>query len=229
MSLTLFILAICSYLISMTSGLIAAFFVGHIPKKLISFIAIIHFVLLGVWLIIKNENETIYNPGLSNYLFLSFFCSGVFIAGIFLRSSFTVYLKIYFSVFLMSLLVFFISPSRVLGFIASGTFKAINPERFHVSENYYLVAQQESTIMNNDISEKPFKLVREMGMFYRTLCRDVLLPATTDSVHLLESDFNKAANIRVFYSEENIADSLELIIPTVNSRTDSKTIRQIRK
>ncbi len=228
MSLTLFIISICSYLISMVGGLIAAFFVGHIPKKVITWFAIFHIVIFGVWLIIKNNDDTIFNPGYSNIVFLLFFCSGVFIAGMFLRSSYPIYYKIYFSTFLLSLVVFIISPSRVLGFIASGSVKAINPARFHVSENYFLVAQQETKLMNTNKSLKPFKLVREMGMFYKTLSRDVLLPETTDSLHLLESNFDKLVTIRVYFYEESKADSLEMKINIGNVKENSKTIQQIR-
>ncbi len=228
MSLTLFIISICSYLISMVGGLIATFFVGLIPKKFITWFAIFHIVLFGVWLIIKNKDETIFNPGYSNIVFLLFFCSGVFIAGMFLRSAYPLYLKIYFSAFLLSLAVFIISPSRVLGFIASGSLKAINPARFHVSENYFLVAQQETKLRSTDKSIKPFKLVREMGMFYKTLSRDVLLPETTDSVHLLQSNFDKLVTIRVYFDEASNSDSVDMKINIGNGKDNSKTIRQIR-
>src|SRR5688572_6490228 len=129
MSTTLFILSITCYLVSMVSTLIASFFVKHISTRIIQATITIHFLIFIIWLFIRNNTDSLTSPGISNYFFLAFVCTGILCAGVITRLQYPVYVKIYFAVYLLSLLVFFITPSRVLGFIASGNIKAINPER----------------------------------------------------------------------------------------------------
>ncbi len=225
MSPSLFIISITCYLLSMVSGLIAAFFIKHISSRFINTLIIFHILVFITWLFFRNDTDTLTDPGNSNYLFLAFFCSGVFTAAMLLRSVYPVYFKIYYGIYLLSLVVFVVSPSRVLGFVASGSLTAVNPARIHLSENYYLVEQQQST---GSGTETYYKVVREMGMFHKTLSRDVLLPADTDSVNLLDSNLNELIRIRVFYRKENSPQHFDLDIVTGNHRDDSTDLKQIR-
>ncbi len=225
MSPALFIISITCYLLSMVGGLIAAFFFKLISPRFINTLIIFHALVFIAWLFFRNETDTLSNPGNSNYLFLAFFCSGVFTASMLLRSAYPVYLKIYYAIYLLSLVVFVISPSRVLGFAASGNLTAINPTRIHISENYYLVEQQNAA---GDTIGNYFKVVREMGMFHKTLSRDVLLPAETDSVNLLDKNMDEVIQLRVFYRKNNVPLQLDLNIETGNHRDDSKDLKQIR-
>lgn len=225
MSPALFIISIACYLLSMVGGLIAAFFIKLISPRFINTLIICHALVFITWLFFRNDTDTLSNPGNSNYLFLAFFCSGVFTASMLLRSAYPLYLKIYYAIYLLSIVIFVISPSRVLGFAASGNLTAINPTRIHITENYYLVEQQNAT---GDTTGNYFKVVREMGMFHKTLSRDVLLPAETDSVNLLDTNMDEVIQLRVFYRKNNQSQHSDLNIKTGNHRDDSKDLKQIR-
>jgi hypothetical protein len=225
----LFIITISLYLVSVVAGLIAAFFVKHISSRFINTLIIFHVLVFIFWFFMRNENDSVNLPGNSNYLFLVFFCSGVFIAGMLIRSAYPLYLKIYFGIYLLSLLVFVFAPSRMLGFAASGTLNAINPDRMHISENYFFVEQQSlQGKISNTTSSKMFKLVREMGMFHKTIARDILIPMNRDSVKLIDARLDELVQVRVYFKEKGIPDSLELHIPVGNFRKEGK-IEQKRK
>ena len=223
MSPGLFILSIISYLITMVASLLGSFFSKYIPNKLILAFIILHLSFMVLWLFMRDESDSVVNPGISNYLFLAYFCSGILVAGVFLRKKYPVYLKLYFTIFLLSLAVFIVSPSRVLGFISSGKINAISSQRFHIQENYYFVEQQSVKVVNRD-STIAFKLIREMGFFHKTLSRDVLLPASTDSVAVIDFKENENIFVRIYYKKKSSADSLDLSVPLVLKRDSSAVI-----
>lgn len=223
MSPGLFILTITLYLVSMVTSLVASFFQKHIPVKIIWIIAGGHLLLFILWLMNINGTDSLERPGISNYLFLSWFCTGLIVSGVVLRKNFNLVVKGYFTLFLLTLPVFLVSPSRVLGFIASGNVKAVDPERFRLVDNYFLMAQQ-STATQPPKGMKPFRLVREMGMFHKTLARDIMVPENIDSVRMLKFQENENIFARIYGSG---ADSLDIVINLNASKNQSET--QIRK
>ncbi len=100
---SLFILAITLYLVSMVATLVASFFEKHIPDRLVNTLIIFHWLVFIVWFLLRNPTHTVEEPGNSNYLFLTFFCSGILASGILLRKKYPIYLKGYFMLFLLSL------------------------------------------------------------------------------------------------------------------------------
>jgi len=226
MSPQLFILAITCYLVSMVAALVASFVVKQISPKLVYTLITCHFLLFICWILNRNAYDSVELPGSSNYLFLAFFCTGIINAGILIRSKYSLALKSYFAIYLLSLAIFLVSPSRVLGFIASGNLKSVNPTRYHVLDNYYLVEQQNSSLPGE---KKSFKLIREMGMFHNTLTRDIALPSTTDSVNCLVPPDGDNFNIRVYFKIASGNDSLDMEIKKDNHRDQSGEIQQKRK
>ena len=227
MSTTLFILSITCYLVSMVSTLIGSFFVKHIPARIIQSLLIIHLLIFITWIFVRNNNDSISEPGVSNYFFLAFFCTGILCAGIIARMKYPVYLKLYFALFLLSLLVFFVSPSRVLGFISSGNIKAINPERIHISENYYLVEQQ-SILTGGSENIRQYKMIREMGMFHKTLARDITLPEGTDSVKMKSDNQDDTFRLMIYYHDSMKTASMIKEIKNEDHPGSSRKIEQKR-
>lgn len=220
MSPALFILTITCYLVSMAAALVVSFFSKLIPSRLINTIIIFHFLTLITWFILPAAENSILNPVTANYFFLIFFCSGIICAGLILRKDYVIYIKIYFTFFIASIIVFIISPSRVIGFVSSGSFESINPRRIHISENYFFVEQSGHKYSGDSAR---FKIVREMGMFHKTLAREIVLSDKTDSVKMLEFTENENIFIRAYASNENKIDSLDINI-TLNSNRDSSGI-----
>jgi len=228
MTPSLFILSISFYLVSLVAALVGSFFVRHIPERLVNTGMIFHILVFIFWLVFRSDAETVANPGNSNFLFLSFFCSGILVAGMMIRKMYPVYMKIYFSLFLLSVLVFLVSPSRVLGFICSGNINAISAKRIHLKENYYFVEQQSVASPLND-SIQAFKVVREMGFFHKTLTRDVMLPATTDSANVLEFKENENIFVRIYFLRGNNTDTVDIQVPLKSTRDSSSIITKQKK
>jgi hypothetical protein len=211
----------------MVGTLIGSFFVKHIPDRIIQAAIIIHFLIFIAWLLFRNNNDTLVSPGLSNYFFLAFFCSGILCAGIIARLKYPIYLKLYFFVYLLSLLVFVLIPSRVIGFIASGNLKAINPDRIHIRDNYYFV-EQKSMLAGKSTDHKQYKLIREMGMFHKTLARDINLPVGTDSALMMTTELSEEFRLMIYYSDSLKTDSLLLEIHPGDQHGPTKKIEQKR-
>ncbi len=219
----LFIIAVTCYLVSVIAALTLSFFVKLIPSPFVVIMIVIHFIMLGCWFFLNNYIDA----GSINYFFLASFCLGILTSGIILRSGFPIYLKLYFSIFLLSLPVFIIAPSRVLGFIVTGNFTTANPQRFHLSGNYYLVEQQgTSTPSYGDTLF--FKMVREMGVFHSTLARDIQLPRETDSVIILSNPDENPLWLRGYYLKEQHTDSFDIRV-TNSKKVNPDEVKQLRR
>lgn len=220
MNPNLFIVTITLYLVSLVATLVGAFFSRFVPARVINTLVIFHFLSLMFWVFMKNGDETVLAPGTSNYLFLAFTCSGIFVSAILLRKEYPVYMKAYFFLFLLTLPVFLFTPSRLLGFIASGNPAAVNPVRFRLLSNYYLVE------LPGSVPDNSFKLVREMGIFHKTLARNVVLPEGTDSVRLLDLLEDVSVSVRT-YSGSQGPDSADMVIPFgTPERNDNQITRK---
>ncbi len=217
MNPTLFIVAITAYLLSVVGTLTGSFFSRFISGNFLKVFFIIHLLLIPIWLFLRKENDDVLHPGLSNYLFLAFVCSGLFVSAIVVRKQYPSFIKGYFILFLLTIPVFIVAPSRLLGFITTGNFTAVHPQKFHLKSNYYLVELPGKTPANS------YKLIREMGIFHKTLARDIILPSNTDSIRLRDFRENETASIRVFSTNSGI-DSIDLNIPLTATQSSSGTI-----
>ena len=219
----LFIIAITCYLVSLVATLTGSFFIRLIPSKVILMLTGIHFILLFIWIVTSFGSDSEVS-GKGNFIFLACFCMGIIISAIMLRSGFHTLLKIYFSIFLISLPVFVIAPSRLLGFIVTGNFKTVNPQRYHLSENYYLVEQGRSPGTGDTVF---YKLIREMGLFHATLSRNIMLPVSPDSVTSLRSFDKDSVPLRVYFHRQSQPDSFEILVSTAKPN-DENELKQVR-
>lgn len=223
----LFILAFTCYILSIALAFAGSIFSRKIPTKYINITISIHVILLIICVTLFNRLGTIENPSVINYLFLIFFCLGIASSGIIIRSDYPIYLKTYFLLFLISIPLFIVSPSRVLGFIITCDIHAIHRNRIQVKDNYFLVAQSENQEKSN--RRVPYKLIREMGMFHRTMQRDIMIPEIYDSLHIMEGKQDTIL-IRFFFSYDNIKDSIDQSLSLIPFRDSSRTItRQSQK
>jgi hypothetical protein len=227
MSQFLFIWAVTAYLVSLSGSLLLSFFYKKIPDRVIVFFGFIHLAFLIIWFFIKDEFQSLATPGISNYCFLFFFCSGILLAGIILRKKFFMLLKVYFSLFLLSAVLFVFNPSLVIGFIVSGNPRSINPGAFKLYDNVYLMQQQ--TALNPDQVSRTYKITMEMGVFHKTLVRDIQLPFEPDSVTAQELQNPDGTRMKLFYNSNNQTAVLDTVIFYGISRDSSRVIsRQIK-
>lgn len=223
----LFILAFTAYLLSVALALVGVIFSAKIPAIFIRITIVIHFMLLSICILFFNRLGTLENPSFVNILFLSFFCLGIIASGIIIRAGYPLYLKLYFLLFIISIPVFIVTPSRVLGFVVTGDIHSIHRNRIHITDNYFLVAQTDP--QKEKSIRIPYKLVKEIGMFHRTLQRDIVLPEFFDSVRIIEKE-QDSIRVRFFFSMDSIVDSLDQSLNIKPLRDSSRIItRQPKK
>lgn len=228
MPLPFFILTLLSFFISIAGGFIAALFIKNNSSRFLAYLIFIHVAFFILWIVFRNNIDTAGNYRDFNYLFLAFFCTGIFIAGILLRSGFPIWSKIYFSAFLLSIPVFIFSPAAFLGFIASGKLNTMHAEKFQLNDNLFLVEQSAATEGVQSDGTKLYKLIKEMGMFHKTLARNIALQVETDSVVLIQNGSTDSLQLKLFFTITGRSDSTILTIAQNAAENSSKEIKQIR-
>ncbi|MEO0312104.1 MAG: hypothetical protein RIQ89_1761 [Bacteroidota bacterium] len=100
---------------------------------------------------------------------LVFLCCGLILAGCLLRNTKLILLKIYLSIFPLSIFVFMFRPSWLINTLSGNDSKHTS---IHLSKNYYL----ESQAMELTDGWQSFKLVKDYGIFYKSIKKDIVLP-----------------------------------------------------
>lgn len=204
MTYTLLVTTIITYVLSLAATLILAITSKKMRRDSIRIPAIFHFTMLVLTTIIYLTG-TLQN--LLPYLILFTFCSGVSLAGWALRIN---YLKmpfrIYFGAYLLSVLLFLVSPS-LLFYSISGSLSFYRKEKeFNLRDNYYLVEQLSQVSQNQKSSN--WKVIQKFGIYKKTIQRDISLKTAPDRVQLLE--FNKDTMvIRYWFTANGVTDSTD--------------------
>lgn len=202
MSASLVTFSIILYILSLVFSLLILLINKTERRKTLRVLIVFHFSLFIAALIFQSEQRS--------YLFLLFFCSGIFLAGFSFKSSLLKPVKIYFSLFVFSFLLFLYSPSKLLGVITFN-FNQVKEKEFRLKKNFYLMKQQ--GILSDENNTRHYKIFMKMGLFNRTLTRDIDFGMRVDSVRLLEWSADTLAVIRVFeINETNVKDSTELSV-----------------
>jgi len=152
--------------------------------------------------------------------------SGTILSGLTLRATVPLYPKLSFALFLLSAAFFVWSPSRFGGFLETGRLHVSNPDKFRLYQNVCLEAQRGSTAMPG--SPQRYKVIREFGLFHKTLRRDIDLPFPPDSVRCLPGSGDDNLVMRAYRSAGGAAgshtDSVDLTVSLTPS--DSLLIRR---
>jgi len=179
MSPDIFILTLGLYLFCVVASLLFAIF----HKKITDLWAVVFFILhivLGIGFVVT-ELITDKQSGFS-VLFMFFFCCGILTAGLFIRRIKYKWIKLYSLIYLFSVVFFLVSPSKMVGFIATGQYDYYQPDRFHVFENIYLI--EAVNLMDQGSTGTTYKIIREMGMYHRTIERNIDIPFNIKAVSL---------------------------------------------
>lgn len=218
---SLLILAFISFLLSVVASLALSFFAKKITREITNILVAVHFLLLAAFLSTYSRTGSILFPSLTNYFILGSFCLGIITSGIILKTQYPTMLKMYFLLYIISIPLFIISPSRILGFIVTADINAMQRDRIHVTDNYFLIAQTDHR--NFGANPLPYKLTREMGLFHRTLHRDIMLPGICDSVNVIQK-MRDSINVRFFFSHNHAIDSLDQILVLTPVRDNRRII-----
>jgi hypothetical protein len=124
-------------------------------------------LLLAIGVISKNSG-TVQN---FNIMFLLGVCAGLLSSGIYIRRNRWSLLRSYSILYLLLIPAFLLSPSKVVGFLGTGSIDQYDPVRIRIVDNYYLIEQIPITEVTS--GNEMYKVVRDMGMFHKTLQRDI--------------------------------------------------------
>lgn len=180
---------------------------------LLSYIAIaFHITSIALYFIYRNavhEERVI-------MLFAAIICSGIIPFTLIVRRKFPLILKIYFGVFMLSLPLFIIAPSKMLTILSMGYLNTENAHEMLLNKNYYLLKEQGLIKQNNN--EATFKVVKRIGIFNKTLARNIFIGFMPDSAKILFLDEKSEIRLRAYKHSKTEIDSLDITTKTISSR-----------
>lgn len=205
-----FYLSLFIFILSVVGGLVLMLTGRGMSKDRFMLLTSIHLIFLLAFIasiIIKNEGNSA-----NNYFFMVFICSGVTLSGLAWRSEAQKLLKIYFSLFILTIPLFLLSPSTLMNFLLTMNLNNAGGREFHLRNEYY-IEEQKSTRSSDEVPH--YKLILKKGMFHKTVQRDIVFGGKLDSLRVLENEDNKYMLIRGFTSR----------ITFVSSETDSIDVK----
>jgi len=159
-----------------------------------SYIAIaLHIIFITLYLIYRNsvhEERVV-------MLFAAIICSGII-------------------PFMLSLPLFIIAPSKMLTILSMGYLNTENAHEMHLDKNYYL-SKEQGLIKQKD-NEATYKVVKRMGIFNKTLVRNIFIGFVPDSAKILFLDEKSEIRLRAYMHGKTEIDSLDITTKTVASR-----------
>ena len=205
------ITGISLYIISIVVALLLAIASAKVRPSVQKKLIALHFLFVmvaAVILIAGFVNSSLISWG--PYASVIAFCSGLAFSGMILRSQMNLPLKIYFAIYLLSIVAFIITPSKLFSFIATGKIFSNTENTFALGNNYFLESQ--SAMINSKKSLPKYKIYKRMGYFNKTIVRDIEFGRTLDSVKVLLFDEGKNALLRGFSFNQSRMDSVDVNI-----------------
>lgn len=178
------------YITSMALALIFSILKKKDKGKYFKLLLSIHLTLLMFFIICK-FSMPLYNY--TGYVFLFFFCSGIITGGYIFRSHAPLSLRIYFSLYVLSIVVFIFSPSLLVKAISFRLEQNEKPNHYHLTSNYFL--EEEASMLNISDTMVKYKVTRHFGVFHKTLARNISFGDRIDSLKILS--FNPAIDTRL--------------------------------
>jgi hypothetical protein len=209
----IFYFSLFIFIISLILGLALMIAGKNMRRDRFLLLTTIHVIFLFAFiasLLLQKQKEIVVN----NYFFTAFICSGIIMSGLAWRSDSPKILRIYFSIFALTIPIFLISPSTLLNFLLTMNFKNTNGPVFELYDQYYLETQTTSRQADNF---PHYKLTLKKGMFHQTIQRDISFSGKLDSIKVLEMEKEKSILVRGYTSVSTHVsvdvDSAEVLIP----------------
>ncbi len=219
----LLVITITAYITSIAGCLILSIALKNISLSKLKLPLFIHTILIVVFCVVYMFNN---ESAVLHYLMLAFVCSGLMLSGLVLRSGALIPFKIYFSIFLISIVFFLVSPSHLFRYISYSWRNNDLFQTFHLQSNYFLEEQQ--AMLNIADNQTKYKVIQSFGVFHKTLARDIDFGSRLDSVHIISFNQGNAVTLRGYFSKisatfENL-DSVD--IKSVLGEQTEKIIRK---
>ncbi len=149
--------------------------------------------------------------------FSSFICSGILAFSFVIRKKFSTYLKLYFSIFILCFPLFLLAPSRVFTMMSLGLLNIENANEILLDKNYILAREQGMVKHEGKLST--YKVIKRMGMFNKTLARNIQFNFTPDSAKVLFMDEKTEIRLRAYRMEKQlVVDSADITAKTIATR-----------
>lgn len=198
-----FYLSLFVFILSFIIGLILMITGKNMQREKFFLLASVHaiflFAFIASLLLSKNDEALVYN-----YFFMIYICSGLVLSGLSWRSNSPMILKLYFSIFALSIPLFLISPSTLLNFLLTTNFTNSNGTSFHLNNHYY-IENQSVTRKKDNLPH--YKVIQKRRLFHKTIQRDVVFKGKLDSVKVLEVDPGTSMWIRGYSSRTTFVSS----------------------
>lgn len=154
--------------------------------------------------------------------FLFSICSGLILSGLAWNAKVKTIVKIYFALFLLTIPLFFFSPSRLINFLLTTRYTDTIGTSFPIRENYFL--EQQSSFMNTVSIAPNYKIIKKQGLFHQTIQRNIVFAGPLDSILVLQFVSGERADIRGYSSHvthvstdtDSMDVSLKLVKETKN-------------
>ena len=179
MSPTLLILSICLYLMSLVASLLIGIASKRFSPTAIRIPILIHFLLLITTLLLYFLDVQLHHS-----FTLITFCSGLLISVWTLRKKeHPLPIKIYFGIFLLSMILFISSPGKLFYLISGNIHQYKAEKKIDLQDNYVLIEQRSMFTVPSDST--PYKIVKQSGFYKKTLLRDILLEDEIDEGRMI--------------------------------------------
>jgi hypothetical protein len=209
-----FYIAIFLFIASVIGGLILVITNKKMRKDRFLLLSSLHGILLFAFIASVILKKGVTNQVHFNYFLLIFICSGILISAVSWRTDIPKLFKYYFSLYLLTVPMFLISPSMLVNFLLTGKYTEATGPQFALGQRYFI--QTQGTVMTDD-SVPHYKLIRLKGMFHETIQRDVVFGGKLDSVRVLQFDNNSMIEVRGYISKSNfvevVLDSSDITLP----------------
>jgi hypothetical protein len=164
-------------------SLVASLLIGIASKRFsptaIRIPILIHFLLLITSLLLYFLDVPLHHSCM-----LITFCSGLLISVWTLRKKeHSLPIKIYFGIFLLSIILFISSPGKLFYLISGNIHQYKAEKKIELQDNYFLIEQRSMFTVPSDST--PYKIVKQSGFYKKTLLRDILLEDEIDKGRMI--------------------------------------------
>lgn len=205
---------IIALVLCFVAAIVLLIFSSRLPKWLGYGVLTLHAALAAtaVFLFLRHNH-----PVYVSLIFSFTVYTGILLFACIVRNNFALPLKIYASVFLLALPLFVISPSRLITIMTLGHLSASHAGELHLTGDYYL--EKEHGMIEQKNTEATYKIIRRMGIFNKTLARNIQINFRPDSVKVLFLDEKSEIRLRVY--QRTVSDSTDISVNLINNNTSS--------
>lgn len=97
-----------------------------------------------------------------------------------------------------------------------GLLSTENANEIHLQDNFYM--SREQGMIKHDATMSTYKVIKRMGIFNKTIARELHFNFTPDSAAILFMDEKSEIRIRAFIRKETGLDSMEATVKTIATR-----------